>query len=358
MTAADSADVPEPPAADPLLLPLRATGTRPPLFLVAAQGVNALGYTAVARLLPADQPVYVVQPKKRRPRFPAEGIRADGRDAYPLVAAWYVAAIRTVAPHGPYQLAGMCDGALIAFRMAVQLEAAGERVGVLAVLDTWPLENTSVYPLVLLKIRARNWVERDDEQRRRLLRRKAQEVVERGERLLRPSPPAPRTAAQALRRVRWRAKLWPGPGFRPPVIEAPIAVLRVHEQPYWRIRDLALGWRDRTKGVVTVHILPGKHESWMKAPHVASLARTLGAYLEPAPPATPERVLRRRAARAEVAVEEAGDPGAVAAAPVEAEAVRRTGESALAWRIRSAVGRGRAALRVLLEKAAGGDELE
>jgi thioesterase domain-containing protein len=295
---------------DPNLLPLRAVVSspthpraEPPLFLVAAPGVNALGYVALARRLPEGQPVYVVQPRRRGRTFPPEGIGPGFRDEYPLIAAEYLASIRTVQRAGPYFLGGMCDGALIAFHMTRLLEAEGERVALLAVVDTWPLENTAIYPLVMLKLWRRGWGARSSAERRALLWRKAVAVLDRGVAVLRrpdsaeprPRPPRPAVSRQAV----WRARLWPGSGFQPAVIQAPITVLRVPEQPFWRPHDDALGWRARTRGAVTVHVLPGNHVSWARAPNVERFSITLGAYLggaleeaaSPEPEVVPNRVL-------------------------------------------------------------------
>jgi pristinamycin I synthase-3/4 len=54
-------------------------------------------------------------------------------------AAAYVREIRRAAPRGPYHLLGWSAGGTIAHEMAVQLQAAGEQVGLLAVLDGYPL---------------------------------------------------------------------------------------------------------------------------------------------------------------------------------------------------------------------------
>jgi thioesterase domain-containing protein len=270
-------------SADPNLLPLRSAGTRGPLFLVATPGVNALGYVALARRLPEGQPVYVVQPRRRGRTFPPEGIGPGWRDEYPILAAEYLTSIRTVQRTGPYFLGGMCDGALIAFHMTRLIEAEGERVARLAVIDTWPLENTSIYPLVMLKLWRRGWNARSSTERRALVRHKVSAaVIGLGAAVLR-RPPRPFTStpepAAVSRKAVWRARLWPGPGFQPAVVQAPIAVLRVPEQPFWRPPDDALGWRDRTRGAVTVHVLPGNHVSWARSPNVERFSITLGAYL-------------------------------------------------------------------------------
>ncbi|MFP2932031.1 alpha/beta fold hydrolase, partial [Pyxidicoccus sp. 3LG] len=113
------------------LVPIQAGGTRTPLFLVHAVGGNVLSYAELARRLGPDQPVYGLQ---------SQGL--DGQQP-PLctleeMAALYVEAIRTVQPHGPYQLGGWSLGGVVAFEMARQLEARGEKVDVLALIDPSP----------------------------------------------------------------------------------------------------------------------------------------------------------------------------------------------------------------------------
>ncbi|MEP6619267.1 MAG: amino acid adenylation domain-containing protein [bacterium] len=52
------------------------------------------------------------------------------------MATTHVASLRTVQPHGPYRLAGFCVGGLVAFEMACQLQAAGEQVDRLIIIDS------------------------------------------------------------------------------------------------------------------------------------------------------------------------------------------------------------------------------
>ncbi len=54
----------------------------------------------------------------------------------PEAAADYIAELRQVQPHGPYLLGGFSGGGLTAWEMAQQLEAAGEEVALLVLLDT------------------------------------------------------------------------------------------------------------------------------------------------------------------------------------------------------------------------------
>ncbi|MFC5184122.1 non-ribosomal peptide synthetase [Actinomadura harenae] len=117
------------------LLPLRAEGGRPPLFLVHPG--NGLGwqYAALARGLPEGRPVYAIQ---------ARGLDGSAGDELPRgmdeMAAEYAERIREVQPEGPYHLAGWSFGGVAAHAVATRLREAGERVELLAVLDGYPFQ--------------------------------------------------------------------------------------------------------------------------------------------------------------------------------------------------------------------------
>src|SRR6185503_9929575 len=53
------------------------------------------------------------------------------------MAKTYVQKMRTVQPRGPYALVGYSFGGLIAFEIAQQLVAAGEKIEMLCLLDTY-----------------------------------------------------------------------------------------------------------------------------------------------------------------------------------------------------------------------------
>jgi amino acid adenylation domain-containing protein len=123
------ADAP-PPGWDNLVA-LKPQGTRPPLFVVAAGDGNVVGFAPLARSLSAQQPLYALQPSGLDGRRPLDaGIAA--------MATRYLGALRRVQPHGPYLLAGRCNGATVAYEMAQRLRAAGEEVSLLAALDSDP----------------------------------------------------------------------------------------------------------------------------------------------------------------------------------------------------------------------------
>ncbi|MEV5576185.1 amino acid adenylation domain-containing protein [Spirillospora sp. NPDC052269] len=116
---------------EPLLpiRPVREDGTKPPLFFVHPAGGLAWGYMQFLAHLPADQPVYGLQSRVFTGAEPAAGVAE--------LAADYVELIRTVRPHGPYHLAGWSLGGLIAYEMACRLQAEGEEVGLLTLIDSY-----------------------------------------------------------------------------------------------------------------------------------------------------------------------------------------------------------------------------
>jgi amino acid adenylation domain-containing protein len=112
-----------------VLLPIRTTGTRPPVFFVHPAGGLSWGYLQFQRYLGPDQPIYGLQARAfTQPELPG---------SVEEMAADYLEQIRAVRPSGPYHLVGWSLGGLVAYEMAVRLQEAGERVGLLALIDAY-----------------------------------------------------------------------------------------------------------------------------------------------------------------------------------------------------------------------------
>ncbi|APR75434.1 Siderophore biosynthesis non-ribosomal peptide synthetase [Minicystis rosea] len=256
--------------------PLRRPGRHAPLFLVSAPGVNALGYVALARCLDPAETVMSVQ---------AHGAGYPPRRDYSpeecaALAAAYLAAVRARQPVGPYHFAGMCDGAHIAFEMARRLEAQGEEVALLGIIDTWPVENSSHYPLVMIESMRKQLAPLDGGERLAWIARGVSTRIRGLGRALRTRLPGNDTAERRPSpRELWRARVWPGESFVPPRYGGRITVLRVRRQPYFRLRDPSLGWASRSTYPVDIHLVPGDHANLLRPPHVAALACALGACL-------------------------------------------------------------------------------
>jgi thioesterase domain-containing protein len=113
------------------LVPMNAgdgTGRRP-FFLVAGMFGNVLNLRHLAQLIGAERPFYGLQ---------ARGLYGDQAPhaTFPEAARDMIAEIRQVQPHGPYLLGGFSGGGLTAWEIARQLEAAGETVAQVVLLDT------------------------------------------------------------------------------------------------------------------------------------------------------------------------------------------------------------------------------
>jgi amino acid adenylation domain-containing protein len=149
--------------ADPfgVLLPIRAQGARPAIFCVHPGAGVSWSYLALARYVPEDVPLYALQ---------ARGLTAGVAFAasLPDMAADYIEQMRAVQPHGPYRVLGWSFGGIAAHEIAVQLEALGEEVAALVILDTYPVgqepeqrtpEDQAAYEAAALEWRI-NWVRR------------------------------------------------------------------------------------------------------------------------------------------------------------------------------------------------------
>ncbi|MFE9785121.1 amino acid adenylation domain-containing protein [Nocardia salmonicida] len=112
-----------------VLLPIRPGGERPALFCVHSSSGMSWSYLGLAEQLRPGRPIYGLQAPDLSGREPS----ARSIEEF---AQRYVREIRAVQPRGPYHLLGWSFGGLIAQAMAVELSAAGEQVGVVALLDT------------------------------------------------------------------------------------------------------------------------------------------------------------------------------------------------------------------------------
>ncbi len=114
------------------LLPLRGASSEPPLFCLHPAGGFGWCYTGLLSRVDRRIPIYALQD---------EGLSATPVDrSLPEIARRYVARVRKVQPEGPYRLLGWSFGGQVAQAMTAELERDGERVELLALLDSYPPE--------------------------------------------------------------------------------------------------------------------------------------------------------------------------------------------------------------------------
>ncbi|WP_338861828.1 non-ribosomal peptide synthase/polyketide synthase (plasmid) [Mycetohabitans rhizoxinica] len=121
-----------------VLLPLKPTGSRPALFCIHPGFGLSWSYMGLSSYLHPDQPLY--------------GLQARGLDGTSPLASTldemvsdYLEHMRRVQPKGPYCLLGWSFGGNVAHSMAVRLEHQGEKVALLALLDSTPLVGSNAF---------------------------------------------------------------------------------------------------------------------------------------------------------------------------------------------------------------------
>ena len=111
------------------IVPIQPKGTRPPLYVISGIGGNVIKFHTLAFHLGEDQPIYGLLPR---------GL--DGKNSLLTriedMAAYYVEAIRSMQPEGPYSLVGYSFGGLVAFEVAQQIVAQGGQVQFLGLFDS------------------------------------------------------------------------------------------------------------------------------------------------------------------------------------------------------------------------------
>jgi nonribosomal peptide synthetase DhbF len=119
-----------------VLLPLRPVGRRTPLFCIHPGFGVSWSYVGLAPHLPTDLPLYGLQARSLRET-------SSLPQSVEEMALDYLSRIRSVQPTGPYRLLGWSFGGAVAHAMATRLQADGEQVDLLVLLDAYPASVTT-----------------------------------------------------------------------------------------------------------------------------------------------------------------------------------------------------------------------
>jgi aspartate racemase len=259
------------------LVPIQPLGSKPPLFCVHADG-GTFFYTRFAPGLSHDQPFYGLQ---------ALGLDGQTKPFTRLdeMAAHYIREMRSVQPHGPYNLGGFSVGGVIIYEMAQQLLAQGEQVSVLAFLDA-PAPDYPVYVHVnSLSRKLRNFLqmeagERLDKVARRLGQR-IRNVFTKLNLELYLRHQWTLTPELRIFRVRLLNQSM-GDAYRPAPYPGRVYIFHAAVQPRDIVDDRTLGWGKYVQGHIHCEEVPGDHESIFQLPHVITLAQALQKRLDEA----------------------------------------------------------------------------
>lgn len=253
------------------LVPVQPGGSQLPFFYVAPYVSSVLEFARLGTELGPDQPLYGFQPQG------LDG-RAAVHDRIEDMAAHYIDEMRSVQPLGPYRIGGHCSGSWVAFEMARQLEAAGDELDTIVLVDQGPPGVVREYPSRTKYVwrRARFYL-RDG----RLFWAIVWQVKLRARRRL-----ARRVAPRAMRqqemvRATHRAAYLDYAGGP---VHHELVLIRSDESIMLEDRTWYLDWAKQTTSTMRLTHTPGNHSSMLKQGYVHSLAECIRWAFDPSRP--------------------------------------------------------------------------
>ena len=250
------------------LVTIQPGGSKPPLFFIHVLGEGLEFCRPLTSYLDPEQPIYGL----------AVGIMDEvSLNEVEDVVTHYIKEMRSIQPEGPYFLAGIYCGGRVAYEMAQQLHAQGQKVALLALVDT--LKDGEAIKILSLKERGlaywKNLLQLGPAyllNKRRLGKIKNRLMgiyCEFYERLGLPSP-------QACQSFTYRKKKEEGNiewVFAPKdVYPERVTLFRAIENIGF-IEDL--GWSELAPGGLEIHDVPCDSFSMLQEPHVQGLAEKL-----------------------------------------------------------------------------------
>jgi amino acid adenylation domain-containing protein len=260
------------------LVPLTLGNCKSPFFCIHPMFGVVFPYLDLAHYLGNHRTFYGLQP-----------LGLDGKST-PLnrieaIAAYYIQAIQTIQPQGPYFLGGWSFGGLVAFEMAQQLTQAGQQIGLLAILDTpAPCKKLSVYQSLKFLLGTALWSTLPfllDYSALATNRMQSRSGFSRGQwsAITRLMPEESRlqlldeSAIRSLLPIVY-ANSQATYQYVPQPYPHQLTLFRATEQPDSLKHEPTLSWGALASNI-QLHHVPGNHLSLLKQPHVQTLAQHL-----------------------------------------------------------------------------------
>jgi amino acid adenylation domain-containing protein len=271
------------------IVDIQPTGSRPPFFWIHSLGGDGGGaffyYRKLAELLGPDQPSFGI----RSPQEPFSRIEE--------MARFYASEIRKFQAEGPYYLGGFCFGGNVAFEIAQQLNAAGQKVGLLVMLESSPPNvnhkqswsaTAAKYSIQNLVENVKDFVNESPGKKMTLLKSKGKRLKEKVQQRL---GPAPEDKAPELNQildlstypegyVKYAETHWHALSeYHPAPYPGEITLFRAKKQGLTNFNH-TLGWDALAGDRVHVTVIPGAHESMLHEPNVQIVAAKLRELLD------------------------------------------------------------------------------
>ncbi len=268
------------PKLPPTLVEIQSGGSKPPLFLVHPVGGHVYIYRDLAHYLGSKQPVYGLQ---------AQAI--DGNSAFVTrveeMATQYIEAIRVVQPQGPYFLGGSSFGGTVAYEMAQQLRAQGEKIGLLALIDTpgvghMPSENIDNDDIKIMAYAlgvGANLADPTEQLQQLSTEEQLHYFLEKGKMALRM--PAD-FGIDELRRHHnlFKINLKAMRNYVPQPYPGRVIFFRASLRDPFNPQNPELGWQNLAMEGLEIHEVPGNHITMNFPPHVQVMAEWFKVYLQ------------------------------------------------------------------------------
>lgn len=256
-----------------VLVPIKESGTKPPVYLVHGGAFNILLYKQLAPFLSEDQPLYGIQ---------ALGLDGDiaHLDSIESIAARYLSEVLEQNPEGPYVLIGYSYSGIVVYEMARQLISMGKEIKMLGILDTNVSDRnvpTAIIPRLIFKIQRQlkkavfisgnllkypkdvvkyQWLRFNKRFNKGYKEEEEERIYDYDSKVV--------TAYE---------KAFAAYEMKP--FNLSIHLFRVRERIYF-IDDFAyLGWKKYAKGGVTVYDIAGDHKTFLLPPHNENLVKLI-----------------------------------------------------------------------------------
>jgi thioesterase domain-containing protein len=257
---------------------LQKAGKRPPLYLVHTTPGDVIGYGNLIYHLGHEQPCFGFQSLGLNKKELAHtGIEE--------MASYYISLLQRQQPHGPYLLAGWCYGGLLAVEMANQLQAAGEEVPYLGLIET-PARAPANKRLAYYLRKLSNLFKMNPSQWRQYLQEKmkyyrgirtANEM-----RFKRADPDSAEDKTAIEERNQWldqlehvyHTNLRALDSYHARAYSGKIILYNADQQDPSVIHDPYYGWKGLA-AVIERHVIPGDHDSILMEPNVALLSKAI-----------------------------------------------------------------------------------
>lgn len=250
------------------LVPIQPSGPGQPFYYVTPYSISVLQLAQLGETLGREQPLYGLQPQGLDGEAPIHTTIEE-------MAAHYIAEVRSNQPEGPYAIGGHCSGSWVAFEMARQLEADGQEVNNLILVDQGPpgvdRPKTAVWRYVVHRLRFFNADGRLLDALRWQLR------IAVGRLLLRRVGSSQRRLAEEVNASHHRAHgSYVGGGH----LDADILFLRSEEAIRLGDRQWHLEWQRFTEGGFVTDTVPSTHAMLLEQPYVTTLADRIRRWLD------------------------------------------------------------------------------